>query len=307
MAKPSSSPVFSVVIPLYNRANVIETTLRSVLNQSFQDFEIIVVDDGSKDDPEPVIAAIGDPRIRYIRQDNGGGSKARNTGIDAARGAFVAFLDSDDTWLPHHLEHALPHLSSQPSVCTFSQIIVDRGDGVTFLKPPRGPLPNEDFGAYLLCDRGFIPTIGLCIPAALARQVKYTPGLAYGDDKDFAIRLQAAGGTFIFLQPATARWEDSARGDRLSNHTSLLQRAAWIESLKPLISAKAYHGARGWTLAQAHRQTGSLFRALDLYANALMRGCYRPKMAVVIFLQVFITRAHYRKMSDILAALGVKP
>src|ERR1043166_3788702 len=93
-------PFFSVVVPVYNRAHLLGTALDSVLSQSCQDFEIIVVDDGSSDNPSSVVAKLGDPRIRFIRQSNGGGGKARNTGIDAARGQFVATLDSDDSFLP---------------------------------------------------------------------------------------------------------------------------------------------------------------------------------------------------------------
>ena len=98
-----AQPHFSVIIPVYNRAHLLGAAIRSVLAQSCQDFEIVVVDDGSKDDPAAVIAAFGDSRIRFIAQDNQGGGAARNTAIDAARGRFIAPLDSDDLFLPHHL------------------------------------------------------------------------------------------------------------------------------------------------------------------------------------------------------------
>jgi len=97
------TPFFSVVIPVYNRAHVLSRTLNSVLAQSCGDFEIVVVDDGSNDDPKSVVETIADPRIRFLRQDNRGGGAARNAGIDTARGRFVAFLDSDDEFLPDHL------------------------------------------------------------------------------------------------------------------------------------------------------------------------------------------------------------
>src|ERR1700761_4728013 len=99
-----SEPFFSVIIPVYNRADVVTAAIESVLAQSFQDFEIVVVDDGSSDDPQSAIAAIGDPRIRFLRQENQGGGRARNTAIDAARGRYIAPLDSDDIFLPHHLQ-----------------------------------------------------------------------------------------------------------------------------------------------------------------------------------------------------------
>ncbi|MBV9548705.1 MAG: glycosyltransferase family 2 protein, partial [Alphaproteobacteria bacterium] len=98
-----TSPFFSVIIPVYNRAHVLRDAIASVQSQSCQDFEIVVVDDGSRDDPAAVVAAIGDPRIRFFRQPNAGGAAARNRGIDEARGFFIAPLDSDDIFLPDHL------------------------------------------------------------------------------------------------------------------------------------------------------------------------------------------------------------
>ena len=98
------SPLFSVIIPVYNRAGVLGHAIESVLAQTERDFEIIVVDDGSRDDPERVVETFGDPRIHFHEQNNRGGGAARNAGIDQARGRYIAFLDSDDRFLPKHLE-----------------------------------------------------------------------------------------------------------------------------------------------------------------------------------------------------------
>ncbi|MGX2039602.1 glycosyltransferase family 2 protein [Methylocaldum sp. MU1018] len=97
-------PLFSVVIPAFNRAREIPGCLDSVLAQRRQDFEIIVVDDGSIDDTARVVKSYGN-RVRLIRQENRGPGAARNTGIRAANGEYVAFLDSDDLWFPHTLEN----------------------------------------------------------------------------------------------------------------------------------------------------------------------------------------------------------
>lgn len=101
-------PLVSVIIPTYNRAHLISRSIQSVLNQTFKDIELIVVDDGSKDNTDEIIQAIDDPRVIYLKhQTNRGVSAARNTGIKAARGEFIAFQDSDDEWLPNKLEKQL--------------------------------------------------------------------------------------------------------------------------------------------------------------------------------------------------------
>jgi len=99
----SSHPTVSVIIPAFNAAQWLGQTLDSVLVQTFPDFEVIVVDDGSDDDTPRVAAGYG-ARIRYLRQENRGEPSARNVGIRAARGAFIAFVDADDLWLPEKLE-----------------------------------------------------------------------------------------------------------------------------------------------------------------------------------------------------------
>ena len=101
-------PQVSVIIPTYNRAGSISRSLKSILNQTFQDFEIIVVDDGSTDDTHQVTADLADARIRLLRHEtNLGPGPARNTGMQAATGHYIAWLDSDDEWFPEKLETQL--------------------------------------------------------------------------------------------------------------------------------------------------------------------------------------------------------
>jgi glycosyltransferase involved in cell wall biosynthesis len=105
-SKPT--PTVFIIIPTYNRAKLIKRAINSALKQSFENFEIIVVDDASKDDTQKVIEDFDDPRIIYIKQDKNLGSGAsRNTGINASRSQYIAFLDSDDEWLPYKLEKQL--------------------------------------------------------------------------------------------------------------------------------------------------------------------------------------------------------
>ena len=108
-------PYFSVIIPAYNSAQFIEFALRSVLQQTFQDFEIIIVDDGSTDNTYQILSSYKDNnKVRILRQQNQGVSVARNKGIKDAQGKYIALLDSDDAWTEDHLELAAHFFSSYP-------------------------------------------------------------------------------------------------------------------------------------------------------------------------------------------------
>jgi glycosyltransferase involved in cell wall biosynthesis len=108
-------PLVTAAIPTYNRARFLPGALESVFAQTFTDYEVVVVDDGSTDDTSEVVAPYLD-RIRYLRQENAGRSAARNACIRAAAGRYVSFLDSDDRWLPGKLERHVPLLEARPSV-----------------------------------------------------------------------------------------------------------------------------------------------------------------------------------------------
>lgn len=98
-------PQISVIIPTYNRANLLSRAINSVLRQTFSDFELIVVDDSSEDNTKALVETLKDLRIKYMcHEENRGAAAARNTGIRMSRGEYIAFLDSDDEWLPEKLE-----------------------------------------------------------------------------------------------------------------------------------------------------------------------------------------------------------
>ena len=108
-------PTVSVIIPTHNRDWLISKTIAYVLNQSYVNFEIIVVDNGSTDNTQSVVESIPDGRIKYIYQDDSGSpAKPRNTGIAASTGNYIAFLDDDDVWYPDKLEHVMYAFESVP-------------------------------------------------------------------------------------------------------------------------------------------------------------------------------------------------
>jgi glycosyltransferase involved in cell wall biosynthesis len=297
MERPMN-PFFSVIIPVYNRAHVLGRALASVLSQSCQDFEIVVVDDGSSDDSASVIASFADPRILYIRQKNRGGGAARNAGIDAACGRFIAPLDSDDEFLPGHLERMRSALEGTTHVVGYARVLVNRGMGRSLLKPPRAIAPGEHMATYLLCDRGFVPTITVTVERATAQRVRYSAYLRFGEDTDFAIRLFLEGNRFVMLEEPGAIWHDLHDPHRASANRKGARLASWIEELRPRIPDAAYYGCRGWTIAKGMAVTRP-WQALRLYAAALRHRCYRPRLAAIVFLQIFLSDASYRRIADL--------
>ncbi|MEN2487643.1 glycosyltransferase family A protein [Flavobacterium sp. B11] len=114
---------FSIIIPLYNKENFIGNTIQSILNQTFQDFEIIVVNDGSTDKSEEKLLQFNDSRIQYFSKKNKGVSATRNYGIEKANSDFITFLDADDYWYPTFLETMFTNISKLPDQKVFSAAI----------------------------------------------------------------------------------------------------------------------------------------------------------------------------------------
>jgi glycosyltransferase involved in cell wall biosynthesis len=296
---PDQNPTFTVIIPVFNRSGTIRSVIESVLKQSLQDFEILVIDDGSEDGLEIEVVAIGDPRVHYVRQENRGANVARNNGIDRARGKYVAFLDSDDTFLPHHLAALQDALDGQTSTAVFARIIVDRGNGKTFLKPPRPPREKERMDEYLICGQGFVQTSTLALPTEIARRVRYLDGLKAGQDIDFAIRLASAGVHFRMLEQPGAIWSDQQDPKRISAGSKPEMRLEWLEKVRPLLSEKAYYGYFGWFAAKSFAQRGEKLRAMRMFYEAVRHRCFSAKLTARVFLQICLAGGSYRKLSDL--------
>ena len=144
--------MISVVIPLYNKEAIVEQSLQSVLSQDFDDFEVVVVDDGSTDRSVEIVRGINAPRIRLVSQTNGGPSKARNTGVREAKGEWVLFLDADDELLPGALEHFYQLKEAQPHhemFCCSSYCVDEQGKRKEPFNFKEGVLKNP-FAAHFL-------------------------------------------------------------------------------------------------------------------------------------------------------------
>lgn len=179
---------FSVVLTTYNRAELLPRALASVLGQTFGDFELVVVDDGSTDSTPTVVSTFGDPRVRYLRQENAGLSAARNAGITGSSGPWVVFLDDDDeveaTWLEHFCGEA--RVGECGVVCCGVTVIRPSGSIERVELPhPLGPVFDNSVGLFLAGT--FAVRRDLLVEAG-----GYAAGLSCSHQTELAMRLLPA-------------------------------------------------------------------------------------------------------------------
>ncbi|MFH1127766.1 MAG: glycosyltransferase [archaeon] len=185
-------PKVSVIIPTYNRAELLSSAITSVLNQTFQDFEIIIVDDASKDNTQEVISKFNNRKIKYLyHETNRGEAGARNTGILNSNGQYIAFLDDDDEWFPEKLRVQVDILEksmSKVGLVYSGYVVIDRNTQKILNKRipmHRGPVYED------MLYRNFIgaPSTVILRRECIERIGLFDENIAYGLDHDLWIRI----------------------------------------------------------------------------------------------------------------------
>ena len=206
-------PKVSVVVPTYNRAKLLARAMRSVLAQTYEDFELIVVDDHGADQTPAVIAGFDDPRLRSLRHaHNGGQSMAFNTGIEQARGSYVAFLDDDDEWHPDKLAAQVALLDAAPAaigmVYAWREIVDDAAGTNRFVKRT---LRGNIYEHMLALDTPVPPSSWL-LRTAVAKSLRFEEELRVAKDLDFVTRFCEAGWEVDFVPAVLVRKHMHADG-----------------------------------------------------------------------------------------------
>ncbi len=187
-------PRTSIIIPAFNAAKYLNATIQSVINQSDQDWEVLIIDDGSKDNTKEALEAfLSDSRIHYYYQKNSGVSIARNNGINRAQGQYIAFLDADDAWESDNLEKKIKILNSKDTDWVYSDMLYADENMIPKGLAPMGNDQNilEDI---LLWEKQVIP--GPCSNIIAKRKcfesgLLFDPSLSTAADQDFCIRLSS--------------------------------------------------------------------------------------------------------------------
>ncbi|HYU45812.1 MAG TPA: glycosyltransferase family A protein [Terriglobales bacterium] len=226
----NQTPRISILIPAYNTASMIARCLDSVFAQTFRDFEAIVVNDGSPDTPEleKVLQPYLD-RIVYIVQPNKRAAGARNTAIAHARGEFLAFLDSDDSWLPHHLESQMNQFEADPAlglVYANAVLIGDPARQMEFM----AKCPSEGDASFeaLVVERCQVPVSTVVArKAAVVKAGGFDEGLARCDDYDMWLRTAFHSGKVGYSRQVQARLADGRPGS-LGQSRAKMAEAYWL-------------------------------------------------------------------------------
>ena len=190
-------PVFSIVIPTYNRAKLIPHAIEGVLAQTFKDWELVVVDDGSTDNTRAVVEKYAGPRIKYIYQENAERSAARNNGIKQSTGKYICFVDSDDYYLPIRLEMLYGELEKRnfPEAVFYTGIAYEYGDEIRNLPElPNTFDNNSDFLAQAL-----IGNPQVCAHRNIFLHHQFNPAFHIGEDMELWLRV-AEQYPFIHLE-----------------------------------------------------------------------------------------------------------
>lgn len=215
----------SVVIPAYNYARYLPEAVDSVLAQTYANFEVIVVDDGSTDDTRAVVERYTDPRVRYVWQQNQGLSAARNTGISEATRELVAFLDADDLWKPEHLAEAVAEFARRGADFALVAATSVRMDEARRELPTRiatQAASRELTAGDILLKTRFMPSSAVVRRVAFAHCGDFDRQLRSSEDRDMWIRL---GARYRLAHLSARTVLVRKHGNNMSKHADRMQRA----------------------------------------------------------------------------------
>ncbi len=274
---------FSIILPTYNRAQLISKTINSVIDQNYTNWQLIVVDDGSTDNTKEIVESFLDDRVRYLYQDNAERSAARNNGMRHASGEWICFLDSDDYFLPNHLE-------------SFSQFIDQENPGPSFLitggyeerngelikKPLYDPSADEHPALYIL-RQTIITPISVCIHRECFDQHRFAEVFkkSYWEDTHLWIRLamsypfyQLSSFTNVLAEHPGRSVNSKISMKRVKDHLSMIQHMYENYSLllSPVISKydiRDYMDRKYRMFLYQTRQNGQYLIALNIWLKAM--------------------------------------
>jgi len=281
MDRPSTNseqPLVSAVIPTRNRPALVLSAIRSALRQTWRRIEVIVVVDGPDAETAASLASITDARVRVITLPQAsGGSVARNAGVQAAQGEWIAFLDDDDEWFPDKIQRQMA--VAQQTDAWFPVIasrVVAQSPSASRVLPQRTYDGMQAVGDYLFCRSGLadpgglMQTSTLLAPRDLLLAVPFRDGLPIHQDWDWVIRVAAYEGVaFTMIRKPLAIWRVEDGRARASRALSWQFSLAWIREMRPFLSRRAFSSFVAvqcvWRAKAAHAGTAARLMILRTF------------------------------------------
>lgn len=300
-------PKISVVIPSYNCAAFLPQTIESVLGQTYSDLEIIMIDDGSTDATADVVKPYL-PHIRYIRQQNKGLPGARNTGINAAQGEFIALLDADDAWVPTKLEQQMPRFADAEVGIVYSDFSVRYSDGR--FKPSylvERPLASEGLVLERYIQSRFLfPSTMILRRACFEEFGGFDEEMLAAEDIELFARICSRWKVALVNEPLMIRYEGThnitSNQDKMSRYTILaLQK---VLDKQPELSRSDREviyrelGRQHWWRGYAALDEGSLVQARQSFAKAIRCDSSNFRSAAPLMAASFLPGPAFRFLRD---------
>ena len=258
---------FSIILPTYNRANLLPRAIESLINQDYKDWELIVVDDGSLDNTKEVVEAFDDPRIQYVYQENAERSAARNNGIGLAKGQYIGFLDSDDQFHEKHLEGLYRAINEH--------------EGKEFIYVIKGLAINEalktEVKIHLEEGKSDIETVLLnsitpgqfVVPAPIMKECLFDKDIRISEDTEVLVRLVQKAKLKIIDQYTLQYYQHEDNSVNTEKYNAFLDRKNTLEyifkhlpnnllskSFQRMILSNCYFG-----IYRYHKAQGNKFQA----------------------------------------------
>jgi len=194
-----SNILFSIVVPTYNRESFIAKTIQSVLNQTYSNFELIIVDDGSTDNTEKFVKNVKDKRIKFFKKENKERGAARNYGTNKAKGDYITFLDSDDLLYSKYLEEANLFIASNNGINIFHQLFEVRNNSDRLIQS--ADYSNSNVFKSLITKGNFMACQGLFLKAAFAKSNLFIEDRNLAGSEDYELWLRISTTTNIVVNP----------------------------------------------------------------------------------------------------------
>ena len=294
-------PTVSVVIPTYNRANFLPATIQSVLDQTFSDFEILVIDDGSTDNTDQIVRQISDDRVIYIRQSHSGlPAVGRNKALAHARGRYIAFLDSDDLWLPQKLARQVKYMDSHPNIAmTYTNAYAFTNDPDKF-NPTSILSARQGMSGYIfeeLYGNPVILNLTVMIRSDVVSQVGMfdeNPQLKANEDYEYWVRI-AFRYQISYIDESLALYRQHPAG--ISKAAVATNRAKIfliekLDNLYPEFVSKHPARRRYW-LAQVHYSLGRSLLRINAVVQARRHFVQSWKLRTSIITLLFLISSYF--------------